>query len=200
MARRSPFHPDTSLWRRPSRVISQRRKGEREKKEKKRERGGRRGREREGKKHTLHFSGVESSAWGGNGVFTGRREGSSLVRRRRGWGKGVEGARFPPTLRAHTGVTVSYLATILPRGHFLTCASGSTLFSIEKKKRKGKKKFSPRFYFVDDLLRRSKEREGKRGRRRRGSEEIFCFPVLSSIPVYRLSVRKRGWIGIYERL
>lgn len=167
MARRSPFHPDTSLWRRPSRVISQRRKGERGKKEKKRERGGRRGREREGKKHTLHFSGVESSAWGGNGVFTGRREGSSLVRRRRGWGKGVEGARFPPTLRAHTGVTVSYLATILPRGHFLTCASGSTLFSIEKKKGKERRSFlrvfSSTIYFVEVKRKREREGDGEEG-------------------------------------
>lgn len=55
-----------------SHVISQRRK----RKERKEERGGRR--------HASHLSGVESSAWGGNGVFTGRREGSSLVRRRRG--------------------------------------------------------------------------------------------------------------------
>lgn len=39
---------------------------------------------KKGKRHTSHLSGVESSAWGGNGVFTGRREGSSLVRRRRG--------------------------------------------------------------------------------------------------------------------
>lgn len=182
MARRSPFHPDTSLWRRPSRVISQRRKGERGKKEKKRERGGRRGREREGKKHTLHFSGVESSAWGGNGVFTGRREGSSLVRRRRGWGKGVEGARFPPTLRAHTGVTVSYLATILPRGHFLTCASGSTLFSIEKKKGKERRSFlcvftSSTIYFVE--VKREREREGDG---EEGVKKFFVFLFFPRFP------------------